>query len=230
MGLPLMFSVSVPLLITVGAFAMSQRTSAVRRQVVSSWMSYLAMEQAESALSEAAHRVTIADLFDPAVFGAASGTTTFAADLFPKMANDQLTALPVDHRVYRSVERGGAEVRRMLTSFRFPTRSTRVTVPGSARTVARENAGVLTDGADDLAVSVHPLSFHREFRVAGGHWVTWGVLAFRVAVRFSDPRGTKSHEIVALRRFTLRDTPSAGAEALRISAVNLSLMSTGEDR
>lgn len=225
-----MFAVSVPLLITVGAFAMSQRTTAVRRQVVSSWMSYVAMEQAESALSEAAHRVTIADLFDPAIFGAASGTTSFASDLFRKMANDQLPALPADHRAYRSVERAGAEVRRMLVSFRFPTRSTRVTTPGSARTVARENAGLLADAPDDLAVTVHPLSFHREFRVAGGHWVTWGVLAFRVAVRFSDPRGPKTHEIVALRRFTLRDTPSAGADALRISAVNLSLMSTGEDR
>jgi len=68
-GLPVIVAMLLPLIIFVGALAISYQSSSTRRQTASFFTSYLALELAESAVAEAAHNMRLRDIFDVSKFG-----------------------------------------------------------------------------------------------------------------------------------------------------------------
>lgn len=249
-GAATMLSLAVPGILLASGLALALQSSSARRFTSSAWASYVAGELAEGALAEAAHATTVSDLFDPAVFGTAPKPEVFAEWLLKRMVEDQaprdattdlLPNLPRDRREYRAVMRGGETVRTMFTAFRFPARRVTVKVPGVARKIAARNPGVRVERPADLAVTLSPISFRREYytrtdlrfadpmpragmREAPGPgelWVSWGVVRLAVRVRVDDLRGPVTHELEVDRRFTIRSDVKPGEDALKISSVNL---------
>lgn len=195
------------------------------------------MELAESAVAEAAHFLRPEDLFDGSLFGLGAPTTTtqgaggldLTAQILRGLVEDRLGSIPVRNKSYRTVLRSDGRVaRRMLVGITFPERRVPVEVPGLARRMAQDNAGVLYDRPDDLLVYARPLSFRREYRSDYGTWFNWGVVQFQVRVRVAELRGVVTHELTVDRRFSLRPW-ATGQEVLKVSSLNLRSMTRQVD-
>jgi len=151
---------------------------------------------------------------------------------------DSLSGIQPGDRESRSIldstipAAGNQEAYRMLTAFTFPRRVVKVEVPGIAKKIAQDMAGVILDQPAALDVEARPLRFRREYyqklknregtvSLTAGTWVSWGVVQFRVRVSTQKLKGIVTREICVDRRFTLRRPTAADPEALKVSSLDL---------
>jgi len=247
-GVPTMLALFLPVIILVGALALSIQSSSARRFAVSIWTSYVAVDLAEGAISEASHCVKLTDVFDTDVFSAiyaevksSSASTLTTSDTAATFPNIFLTKISQDFnkstvsdpfpsvtkREYRNIEKsGGTIVYKMLTQFEFPDKGWKtIPVPGLARKVA-QNAPDVELSATDLTVEMKPLTFRREYYKdpgsTKGTWVNWGVIQFKAKVRTRELSGSKAvREVCADRRFSLPIPTGKSTEVFNISTINL---------
>lgn len=226
-----MAALSLPAIVMVGAMALSFQSSTARRFTSTVWMSYVGLELAEAAIAEASHVLRPADIFAPELFGGIATSADPANDLAKMMVADSLPAA-IKNKAYREIRNdAGGLAANMLVAFVVPqAKPTFVQVPGLARKLAAENRGVLMDQPEDLAVRVRPLSFRRDFLAREESWVNWGVVQFSVKVRTRELKGVSTHTLLVDRRFTLRASPPAGSEIVKVSSQNLRTTVIQEDR
>lgn len=198
-GIATLSAVMVPALVLVVAVAHMFQATTTRRLTGSAYASYLGGEIAESAIAEAAHLMSLADMF-PGGGAPASFTDTFVQ----QMLSDQPARVPKENRAYVAlVDAQGQEISRMLVAMAFDDAAPdqEIRLAGLARAAAESNSGVKVL---DMEVRVKPVSFRREFISARNQWVNWGVVAFRAAVRFDDGQGPRTAGQTALKIFSLR--------------------------
>lgn len=197
-GIATLSAVMVPALVLVVAIAHMFQATTTRRLSGSAYSTYLGGEIAESAIAEAAHLMSGADMFP----GGAS--TNFTDTFVQEMLSDRPARVPQANRAYFAlVDAQGQEISRMLVAMAFddavPAQEIRLS--GLAKTAAEVNPGVRVLA---MKVLVKPVSFRREFLSARNQWVNWGVVAFQAAVTFDDGQNVQSCGQTALKIFSLR--------------------------
>ena len=242
LGIPTIIAAILPVIILVGALALSTQSSLARRSTITLWTSYVALDVAEGAIAEASHVLKLEHVFDPMVFkpvyDLTSGPTptSFPVALLGCLAKDYksppvpdpLREIPEANREYRTItnKTTGQVKWKMLTAFRFPDRGwLPVAVPGLVKEMAKKLPEVVSDGTD-LTVEVNPATFRREYYQAPGWgtgtWVNWGVVQFRVKVKTREIQGSPVvREIRADRRFSLPPAAGGSTEVFNLSTVNL---------
>jgi hypothetical protein len=234
LGIPTAMALIIPAIILVVALVISLQSSTARRMTSTVWMSYVALELAESAISESAHFLRETHVFPPSVVqrvkdetGVPPALVTFPQRLTWMMVHDKFPPDPSYAKEYRTV-RGESR----LVSFHFVPKPIKVdSMAGLAQKIARENPGVRLDdlGKTDLVVHAVPLAYRREYYAGTGGWVNWGVVQFRVKVRVNELRGKVTYQLCVDRRFTLRVAAGEKEDPLIISTRNLRTTVSQED-
>jgi len=234
LGIPTAMALILPAVILVGALALSLQSSTTRRMTSTVWMSYVALELAESAVSEAAYFLKETHVFPPSVVRKVREEASVPPELvtFPQrltwmMGHDKFGADASYAKEYRSIN--GKE---SLVSFRFVQKPIKVDlVTGLAQKIARENPGVRLEDLKntDLVVYAVPLAYRREYYASTKRWVNWGVVQFRVKVRMNELRGKVTYQLCMDRRFTLKVTAGEKQSSLIVSTRNLRTTSSQEN-
>jgi hypothetical protein len=202
-GIATMFAVMIPALILVVAIAHSFQASSVRRFTSASYMQYVQGEICESAIAEAAHLMSVRNVFPDATDDA-----SFTGQFVQKILADGFGDLPADHREYRSIlDQDGQEMQKMLLALRFEGRGQEIPLRGLAKTAAEMNPGVKVT---EMKVTVRPMSFRREFFAERGEWISWGLVSFRAHVEVDDGDGPAPTSMTAIKMFTLKPVGMAG--------------------
>lgn len=202
-GIATLFAVMIPALILVVAIAHSFQASSVRRFTSASYMQYLSGEICESAIAEAAHLMSVRQMF-PDATGDANFTTAF----MQKILGDQFADLSPDDREYRSiVDQDGQEMQKMLCAVRFEARGEPVSLRGAAQAAAEMNPGVKVPS---MKVIVRPVTFRREYFADRQQWINWGLVSFHARVEIDDGAGPAPSEMTAIKMYTLKPAGQPG--------------------
>lgn len=204
-GIATLSAVMVPALVLVVAVAHMFQATTTRRLTSTAYGNYLGGEVAESAIAEAAHLMSVGDMFP------GGGTpATFTDTFVQQMLSDQPAQVPQDSRAYFAlVDAQGQEISRMLVAMAFDgaVPAQEIRLQGIAKAAAEANPGVKVL---DMKVLVKPISFRREFISARNQWVNWGVVAFQATVTLDDGLGVQTHGQTALKIFSLRPSGQPG--------------------